>query len=125
MIHYKLDLAGNTILIPEDQHQPDDLKSPGFLMLLKSDAFGGEHKQTSPMFMDDGTFTVSVANRLKYSPNTLEAATKLVNTFVWHCDTEHTNYYAAMAEGAKALLAQLESDLQQAGDNSYQIDIGV
>ncbi len=72
-----------------------------------------------------GKYTESVKNRLTYSPNTLEAATKLVETFVWHCDTEHSEYYTSEADNARVALAQLTAALRAVGDNSYQIDIGV
>ena len=118
MIHYELDMGGRKIFIPEAAQKPDDLKLPAYLMLLQSDVFGGDEKITAPMFQDGGTYTESVKNRLTYSPNTLEAATKLVETFVWHCDTEHSEYYTSEADNARVALAQLTAALRAAGDNA-------
>ena len=118
MIHYELDMGGRKVFIPEEAQKPDDLKLPAYLMLLQSDVFGGDQKITAPMFQDGGTYTESVKNRLTYSPNTLEAATKLVETFVWHCDTEHSEYYTSEADNARVALAQLTAALRAAGDNA-------
>ena len=118
MIHFELDMGGRKIFIPEEEQKPDDLKWPAYLMLLQSDVFGGNQKMDAPMFLAGGTYTESVKNRLTYSPNTLEAATNLVDTLVWHCDTEHNDYYTVPADNAKVALVQLTAALRAAGDNA-------